>query len=190
MTEQFVMWNGERWGLYNDGYFRKSGRYLHREKWAKLRGPIPDGHHVHHKNHVRSDNRIDNLECLSKSSHMAHHAKGRKPSDGAKKKREAWWQANKVAIGRKISAAHASRVREVRQCEWCGADMSCFNTQKKICSKACHLNKRYHDGVDDEDRTCSWCSKQFRVNRHKKTLTCSRPCGTRLAWAKRRSLDD
>jgi hypothetical protein len=36
-------------------------------------GPIPPGFHVHHKNHDRSDNRLENLEVVSPSEHHARH---------------------------------------------------------------------------------------------------------------------
>lgn len=184
MTDQFVMWNGERWGLYSDGYFRRGARYLHREKWTKLRGEIPLGHHIHHKNHIRHDNRISNLECLSRSEHMSHHSKGRRFSDASYKAGADKRRLSRKEIGAKISAAHCLRERVKRVCEWCGVSMLAFNPYKKLCSLACHQNKRYHSGVDNEQRSCGWCKKDFTVNRYKSTLTCSRSCGHRLRYAK------
>ena len=37
----------------------------HRIVWEKAYGPIPDGMHIHHKNGVRDDNRLENLECVT-----------------------------------------------------------------------------------------------------------------------------
>ena len=34
---------------------------------------IPVGHHVHHLNHNKLDNRLENLEVLSNSEHISKH---------------------------------------------------------------------------------------------------------------------
>lgn len=48
--------------------------YVHRLIWEAAYGPIPDGHHVHHVNHDPQDNRLENLELLSKPDHARRHA--------------------------------------------------------------------------------------------------------------------
>lgn len=66
---------------------RKYGR-LHRHIYSYYNGPIPDGCHVHHKNHDKSNNNINNLSCISHSEHIALHMKGKKNSAETKKKNE------------------------------------------------------------------------------------------------------
>lgn len=39
---------------------------------------IPDGMEIHHKNHIRNDNHIDNLDCVTKSQNQQAAAKWRK----------------------------------------------------------------------------------------------------------------
>lgn len=34
---------------------------------------VPDGFHVHHLNHVKTDNRLENLAVMSASAHRSHH---------------------------------------------------------------------------------------------------------------------
>jgi hypothetical protein len=48
----------------------------HRMIWQEHHGPIPSGHVIHHKNGIKSDNRIENLECLSNGSHISNHHPG------------------------------------------------------------------------------------------------------------------
>lgn len=59
--------------LMRNGYIRiqteKGWQYEHRYIWEQCYGPIPKGFVVHHKNHDRTDNRIENLELLPKKKH-------------------------------------------------------------------------------------------------------------------------
>lgn len=47
--------------------------------WEQAHGPIPKGHHVHHKNRNKLDDILGNLECLSNAEHMREHAKDFQP---------------------------------------------------------------------------------------------------------------
>jgi hypothetical protein len=44
----------------------------HRVIWEALHGPIPDGFEVNHKNGLKSDNRIANLELVTHAANMEH----------------------------------------------------------------------------------------------------------------------
>lgn len=41
----------------------------HRYVWEQNFGPIPDGYVIHHKNGIKDDNRIENLQSLKKITH-------------------------------------------------------------------------------------------------------------------------
>lgn len=43
--------------------------------WEKENGKLPNGMIIHHKNKNKLDDRIENLECLTKSQHINKHRK-------------------------------------------------------------------------------------------------------------------
>ncbi len=55
----------------NDVKHRK--QYEHRCVWEETNGSIPEGLEIHHKNARKSDNRIENLELLTKVAHVRKH---------------------------------------------------------------------------------------------------------------------
>lgn len=65
----------------NKGYliFWKDGKNvkLHRYVWEQANGSIPDGYDVHHKNEIKDDNRIENLELKKHEKHSSDTNLGR-----------------------------------------------------------------------------------------------------------------
>lgn len=56
----------------------RAGREVrkHRWVWEQAHGPIPDNHDIHHENRDKQDNRVENLQSLSKADHTRLHAGG------------------------------------------------------------------------------------------------------------------
>lgn len=48
-------------------------RLSHRKVWIRANGPIPEGYHVHHINHDKFDNRLENLELIHRREHPKLH---------------------------------------------------------------------------------------------------------------------
>lgn len=60
------------------GVYRKikiAGRTysLHRYVWEQAYGPVPEGYVVHHVNHDKLDNRLENLQLMTHAEHSRHH---------------------------------------------------------------------------------------------------------------------
>lgn len=64
-----------------DGYVAIGRQLEHRIVYKQHFGSIPDGYDIHHKNGIRDDNRIENLELLKKGDHRREHSEAyRRPS--------------------------------------------------------------------------------------------------------------
>ena len=66
---------------HNAGYLKVSAgptrqeRYHilnHRLVWLAVHGPVPDGYEINHKNGSKRDNRLDNLELVTRSQNVLH----------------------------------------------------------------------------------------------------------------------
>jgi hypothetical protein len=75
----YQYFDGEKFTIRNNGYYgRTTGdrALMHRIIWQHHNGVIPEGFVIHHKNRDRTDNRIENLEIMSKSEHARKYATG------------------------------------------------------------------------------------------------------------------
>lgn len=71
------VYDGKKFSLRCSGYYSltKDDRCLmHRYVWENEKGKIPEGWDIHHINNDKADNRISNLECLSKSEHTKKYS--------------------------------------------------------------------------------------------------------------------
>lgn len=73
-------------GLMRNGYIHvgvKGKQYLaHRVVWEMHNGAIPDGMEIDHINHIRSDNRIENLRLATRSDNQRNKTKNRNNNSG------------------------------------------------------------------------------------------------------------
>jgi hypothetical protein len=70
----------------------------HRKVWINEYGHIPQDRIIHHKNGDRFDNRVENLEPMTRAEHAKHHSSGRAAWNRGHKygNTEAYKRSNKV----------------------------------------------------------------------------------------------
>jgi tRNA-splicing ligase RtcB len=100
-----------RWQT-RDGYEsastgKKDTRQTHVLVYEALNGAVPDGHVVHHKNHVHFDNRPENLELMEAGAHASHHRRNGHSFDNASPE----FQALRIAGVRRSNAKSAMRAK-------------------------------------------------------------------------------
>lgn len=75
----FQTFNGIKFTKKNHGYLARTDsdrELMHRVVWEHCKSKIPKGYDIHHINHDKTDNRIENLELYSKSEHAKLFATG------------------------------------------------------------------------------------------------------------------
>lgn len=128
----------------------------HRLIWEEAHGPIPEGHEIHHVNGDGTDNRLENLVCLSTSEHRLLHAKLRRegkdvvdantPGVTANRAATKKWllnhKAEKKAYDAKWHAEHKAE-KNAKSAKW-RAEHPGYSTEQY------HKNKERYDAVAKE----------------------------------------
>lgn len=115
--------DGRRYCWFWDANETKRTLYRYQWVWIVANGPIPDGHHIHHINENCTDDRIENLQCLSRTAHIATHMD----------------DDHKVAmlLGRGLYRTG----KTVYVCQTCGSEFKAYPRYpngRKFCSKSCY----------------------------------------------------
>ena len=72
--------------INKQGYYVKN-IYLHNLVWINFYGkPVPKGYSIHHINGDKTDNRIQNLQCVNSKLHTKFHSKGKEKSEETKRR--------------------------------------------------------------------------------------------------------
>lgn len=130
-------------------YFQRKGERLHRRVWSDAHGPIPDGYHVHHVNHDRTDNRLANLELREAGDHIAYHGRILTPA-----KLEALRRVAPALQEGNARMTHEQRAEAARRgwekmerttivCEVCGAEkVTAHPSRARFCGGTCKARAR------------------------------------------------
>ena len=102
--------------------------------WYEAHDTIPNGYAIHHKNSMKSDNRLENLECIHASDHKAMHGRegGRLPAipwnKGAKTIKLSCWRCQRKFVRRE--SWHRSNIKKGMVRVYCSNP--CSTTQINI----------------------------------------------------------
>lgn len=150
-------------GLYriweSDKYFKRGGKYLHRDVWRAAFGPIPDGCHIHHRDSNRANNRLDNLECLPAEIHLRETLAAQPKRTFNEKARSAAAEWHRSEAGRLWHRRHAARQenwtkwkREPKNCPECNSEFMALvrksGHEQIYCSSACKVKAYRERGAD------------------------------------------
>ena len=153
--------------------------------WKFNHGDIQKGLHIHHKDGNKSNNSLENLECVTVKDHASKHKSEERNANNLVhvnniRPLTKEWHAS--ADGLEWHRQHGLKTWEERQpftvpCKKCGkiAETKCFH--QDFCSNACKSSWRRKEGLDNEPRECPVCHNNFEVNKYAKTRSCSRACG-------------
>jgi len=101
---------------YLRGFHPPSGRqrFEHNVVWEEHHGAIPAGMQVHHKDHDKKNNKIDNLEIMTPLEHKREHSGGRK-IDGV------WFKICPVCkVEKSVEENYYKRKDGINpECKWC-----------------------------------------------------------------------
>lgn len=191
--DKYQVFNGIR--FYREpksGYYRNSKikDRIHRYVWKFYNGEIPEGYHIHHKDHDKSNNDISNLELLPSHNHCSLHSTEKAINnkdwviqnlrENATPKASEW---HKSEEGRKWHKKHYESMKDSLHnkgsmtCSMCGKEFIGHpHSGNNFCSNKCKSAYRRKSGVDNEVRVCPVCGKEFSANKYSDTRTCSLRC--------------
>lgn len=194
-SQKAVYFNGEKFTRDDrTGYFRahdgnERTKLLHRVIYETYVGPIPKGCHVHHKDHDRSNNTVENLVVMTCHEHrMIHSAELTHDERMILRKRMLTCAIPAAAKWHKSKESHEFHVRHFQEvkgalfkkvekkCKNCGCVFTGL-TKTKFCSNRCKSAWRRKQGLDNVKLICAVCGKTFTANKYDKTKTCSSRCG-------------
>ena len=153
MSEKYLWFNkikftrDDKTGYYLNSTIRKR---MHRYVWEYYNGEIPKGCHVHHIDHDRGNNNINNLQLITASKHESEHSKEKVKNNyneiienlntNARPKAFEWHKSKK---GLEWHKKHYEQMEEKLfikakyTCEYCGKEFETTKGNNKFCSNKC-----------------------------------------------------
>lgn len=120
---------------------------LHRSVYEYYFGEIPIGYEIHHRDLNTSNNKVENLQMLTKSEHTRVHFES---------------QTGRFA-------------KKTLICQFCGEEFAArYHGNNRFCSEKCRAKARRIECK--EERICQFCGKKFLIQNYEQVRYCSVSC--------------
>lgn len=164
----------------------KKRKRLHIYVWELINGAIPHGYDIHHIDHNKSNNEIDNLMLVTRKQHKKIHASEMTDEqrnnikinliENAIPASKAW---HKSSEGLEWHKQHYESMKSklhakiIKKCEFCGKEYEAtHNGANRFCSNNCKSAYRRKMGYDNIERECACCGEKFIVNKYSTAKYC------------------
>ena len=179
-------------GYFKADYIRYGGITIHRYVWEKYHGEIPAGFHIHHKDHDKANNAIENLELIKASEHSKEHAAIRKEQgwkhpnmQPALSAAREWHQSEAGLLWHQAhgKTTWVGREKTTYVCRHCTKPYEGLVGSRKsgsgFCSNNCRAYWRKASGIDNIELACPVCQKNYTTHKYSRAKYCSKTCSTK-----------
>lgn len=197
IDDTYQKFNGVVFHKDRQGHYVTSSTGIHRFVWQYYVGNIPEGYHIHHSDFDKSNNKIENLQLLTKKEHSKIHRANLPYYEnvcevcGKTYLAPVFSKSNRFCSAHCRNQAREKRGNTERTCAYCGKKFFSFRSSTgKCCSYSC-ASKLMHKEKPREkhylDKNCAICGKTFTVTlTHKNQECCSLSCSRKLMWRRRK----
>ena len=182
--KNYIVADGRKWSVSYNGYYvdTVTKELLHRYIYEKAHGEIPEGYIIHHKDHNRLNNSLDNLEMMSQSEHVKLHAKDPEWSETVKKNRE------KARVSDNLNRYKYSEEYKQQRSENAkkASDASNLSVNTKRYREEGGLARAQELANAKVECTCRMCGKKYMAK--KNSRVCSLECKYELKKLRNKGL--
>lgn len=178
----------------NTGYYLSSKlingkrKRLHVYMWEYFNGFVEQGYQIHHIDHDKDNNEIENLVALPRKEHQKIH----NAEMTAETKRKLRENLNEKALPKAIEwhkseegrawhkenyEKHKDRLHQTEEyiCKVCGKSfIAAKNGHPCFCSNNCKSAYRRKSGVDNIEAECKYCKGKFFTNKYSPAKYCEK----------------
>lgn len=191
--EQFIIYDNRKFSLdprmkkYYGGRVNGKNWSLHRYKYTKEIGPIPEGWHIHHIDGNCYNNNISNLMAIEPKAHSKLHPASeetkKKWQQAGIKKATVWHSSDEGVNWHKdhyennIKPMWETRVE--RPCTFCQKSHKSKRKNPELnsfCSNNCKSAWRRKNKPDKKIFNCAKCGQEFESLKYLPNTYCSKEC--------------